>query len=232
MKPTEVARYLQRAALDRDFRALAKADPDASFEGYALSDDEKEILRRRDREMLRLLADAVREAEEPEDAPAGERPRVDPPLPVTGQLLPAVDLLLQLTAVPSRDDAGALRLTHVASLHAAPAPGAPLPPPPAEAPEGAPAPVHFRIRIAPHAAALPGGQVAVTYAPSIVAQGAEETASTATAETATGSPWGHRVNSEAARRAAEAIKAAAPAERYERLLDLIAALKGAEEGGS
>ncbi len=232
MKPTEVARYLRRAALDREFRALAKADPDASFEGYALSGTEKEILRRGDQEMLRLLADAVRDAVDTEETRTGERPVAEAPPPVTTHVLPPVDLLLQLVAVPSRDGAGTLRLTHVASLHAAPAPGTSLPPPPAEAPEGATAPVHFRIRIAPHAASLPDGRMAVTYAPSIVAEGAEETGSGGATGTATATPWGHRVESEAARSAADAVKKAAPAERYERLLDLIAALKGEGEGGS
>ena len=227
MSSSEVARYLQRAALDLEFNDLARTDPDASFEGYALSDLEKEILRRRDEEMIRLLAEASSGSGAPGRPADEERAAAGDPLPVAGQVLPSVDLILQLVAVPSRDDAGRLRLAHSASLHLAPAPGAPLPPP-GGAPEGAMPPLRFRITVAPHASAISGGQVALTYAATILAHGAEEGGvAPATPGNEPPPPCGRRVPPEAAIRAAEAVKAAAPGDRRARLLDLVAALTGA-----
>jgi len=225
MKPTEAARYLERAALDRGFRSLARADPEASFEGFALSEDEKAILRRQDEGMLGLLADVLRSRAPVEAARAPEPPEGIHPLPVTGRALPPVELILQVVPVPSRDEAGAIRLSHFASLHAAPFAGEPLPPPPPNAPEGAKPPVRFRIVVAPHAATLPDGGTVVTYVGNLVSMEAEAGAAAADAPHPA-SPWGHRVGSDAARRAARAVGEAAPADRYARLLDLVAALTG------
>jgi hypothetical protein len=228
MKPTEAARYLERAALDRAFRAVARTDPDASFEGFALSEEERAILRRQDEEMLGLLAEILRARAPAEVERAPEPPEMPHPLPVTGRALPPVELILQVVPVISRDEAGAIRLSHLASLYAAPPAGSPLPPPPSGAPEGARPPVLFRIVVAPHAATLPDGGTLVTYAGNLVSIEAETRAAGAAAARPS-SPWGHRVDSEGARRAARAVREAAPADRYARLLDLVAALTGEGE---
>jgi hypothetical protein len=233
-----LARYLTRAALDRGFRALAEADPDASFEGYDLTEADKEILRRRDHETARLLAEAsaaAAGASTPTSPPPVPRTAAADPPPVTGRPLPPADLILQVMAVPSRDEAGGLKLAHVVSLHPAPAPGEPPPPPPPEAPPDALGPVRFFLRLAPHATPLPEGGVVVTYAASLVPRGAEEaaaepardaSASPAAARRAVG---GRGAASPAALRAAGAVRGAAPADRAARLLELLAAL---EAGGT
>jgi hypothetical protein len=226
MKPTEVARYLQRAALDHEFRAMARTDPDASFQGFALSDAEKRILRRQDQEMMGLLARALGGGERAEGLTTRELPGAENPSSQALQALPPVDLLLQILAVPSGDDSAGLQLGHAASLHPAPAPGEPLPQPPAGAPAGAAAPVYFRIRLTPLAARRPDGQTAVTYGAAIEGHVPGETESAPATPPA--SAWGRLVDSDSARRAAEAVKASPPEERYERILELVATLEGRE----
>jgi hypothetical protein len=61
---------LVRAALDDAFRDALEREPDAAMAGYDLTDDERRVLRRRDRELLDLVAAATRAAARtPEAAP-------------------------------------------------------------------------------------------------------------------------------------------------------------------
>lgn len=220
-----VARYLARTALEPALRDLALRDTEASFAGFDLSDEEREVLRRRDHEMHRLIADVLRATQGastvPEEVPQGGQH----PLPVTGRSLPAIEMWLQIVPVPRADATGASRLAHEVTLLQAPATHASAAPSPGNAPPG----VRFRITVAPHATDAPGGST-LTYAatiaplPSTAPDGpAKDTAGTPPAST--DDAHAHHAD---ARRAAGAVLAAAPGDRYARLLDLIRVLETEE----
>ena len=99
MKPGSLADFLVRTVLDEAFRELARTNPQRAFEGFDLSEDEKEILCARDQRLLGLLGAAVaQENRSGEDRPAEiPSPRGAPTKPS----LPEVKLLLRLVPRPA-----------------------------------------------------------------------------------------------------------------------------------
>ncbi len=106
MANQDIGALLVRAALDDGFRDELERDPDAAMSGYALTDDEREILRRGDAALLQLVAAATRAAAgaaaptplpEPRPAPA---PGPPPALP-----FPELAFVVRLTptAIPRAD---------------------------------------------------------------------------------------------------------------------------------
>ena len=144
------------------------------------------------------------------------------PLPIRGETLPPADLAVRLIAIPAMDEAGALRLSYAASIHA---PGVEPPPPEGLPPEALP-PILLRLRLAPHASRLPDGPIHLTYAATLA--GPETSAAGPPPRPgASGGEADPSSGDETIRVAAEAVRSAAPADRFTRLLDLAGAVDAA-----
>ncbi len=247
--------FLVRAALDDAFRELALTDPQRAFEGYDLSDEERDILCSRDGRLLGLLGAAVAKAKTPIEQTAED----DPPETAESHFpsLPEVNLLLRLDPRVTHAPDSAPSVGYAASL--SPWPGEHERKPPdeegreqaAEQSNDAPPGVSWIIRITPTVVdsvtdALPCGSrlnkassvtagLKVAYHASIhpnPSQTSEEppSAERPTAASAT-SPWIHHVESAAAKAAAQAVRASDADGRYDKLLDLIDALQTGDERG-
>jgi hypothetical protein len=178
----ELRRFLVKAVLDDEFRRLARTSPNAAFEGFDLTEEEQDALRRRDQDVLALLGRALRGDAVPEPPPA------------------------------SAPDFSA--------------------PPAAQQPTSFPLPeITLALHVAPQALQLPDGRLQVTYAASVqplqeAPRGeTEPPPAAAAAPPSTGTEWGHGVDSPATRAAARSVKDAPPEERFDRLLDLVEALR-------
>ena len=236
MTRKSAANFLVRAVLDETFRDLALSNPQRAFEGFDLTEEEKEILRGRDHRVLGLLGDAVR-LQEPVAEPTLEKA---PPTPVAPTLpgLPEVKFLLRLIpqAVPSPGSDP--KVSYAASLHPWPADDEPKGGSNSAAPteNGAEAAeVRWLIRIAPEVVESRDTGLAVAYSASIhpVTAEVDETgpADRAAPPEAAGSPWNHHLDSPAARAAAKAVQSADPSQRYAKLLELVNALQtGGHDG--
>lgn len=197
MSDDALRRFLVRLVMDDGLRQTLRDDPEAAFDGSGLTAEQREVLVARDERMLALIAGTF---DAPREAP--------PPAPDPVQVEPSY-LMIRLVPQAWQDEAGQLQLAYQASVH----------PWPSETPPGA---VSFLMRVAPRAVHAGGGQVRLTYSASI--QPAPRGEAPPAAPPSEDSPWGHRVDDAAARAAAEAVKAAPPEERYDRLLDLISAI--------
>lgn len=216
--------FLVRTVLDDAFRELARTDPDAAFEAYDLSPADREVIRERGPAMLRLLGEALEAGDDavparptprapPAEAAPVQSPKGDPrgtpvglddevePLPE----LPDAELLLRLRPQTHVDDQGDRKILHAASLH-------PWPPT-----DGDPGAVAFHLRFTPTVGRGRDGRVQVAYAGSLqsVSPGAEPPPA---------EPWGHRTDTEAVREATRGVRDADPDDRYQRLLELAAAI--------
>ena len=132
MSDTSLEAYLVRVALDPEFRAVAIADPDRSFAGYELSDDEAASLRRRDNSVLELVGRVVRDQmgldslrptarPDPPSAPAPEPEpaRVAPP---AGVALPEIGVMIRLAPYAEGTAGVDLQVSYAASLLSIPHP--------------------------------------------------------------------------------------------------------------
>lgn len=97
MTPAPLAEFLIRAVLDDAFRELALSEPERAFEGYDLSEEEREILGARDGRLLGRLGGTVARGEA-----IGRPPVREPPTePVETALprLPEVQMSAATSAV-------------------------------------------------------------------------------------------------------------------------------------
>ena len=109
------ADFLIRTVLDEQFRELAVADPHRAFEGYDLSDREREILLARDGRLLGLLGQAMGQDEPSVEPPDGDVGAATSASPTPG--LPEVKLLLRLTPFVAQDPESGQKVSYEASLH-------------------------------------------------------------------------------------------------------------------
>ena len=139
MTTSAVARYLERAALDADFADLCRRSPDESFAGFDLDDDERDMLRRRDPDLLTLIGRVLTEsgvtarpaADEVtvgDDAAAAAGEQMQPPETVS---LPEIALVVRVQPQATRRGAG-WDVTYTAALQ----PVQTDAPPPAPQPAG------------------------------------------------------------------------------------------------
>ena len=173
--------YLERVALDYDFRALAGSDVASSYQGYEISLADQEVLAARDDRMLALLA-AVLGTGIGTGTGAGigtgaGTGGADAGVTSSGQPAPeptlasTVELLLQLTPMASQDEVGGLVLAHQATLHAMPVADEPLPEPAYADIPGGGVGVNFKLSIEAYAQPEQDGQTRLSYVPRIVGFG-------------------------------------------------------------
>jgi len=213
--------FLIRAVLDETFRDTATADPPRAFEGYDLNDEEREILQNQDERVLALLGQAVTRGEV-SVAPSEKRgssntKTASPPV------LPEVRLLLRLIPHVSQNSAPGSQLAYEASLHPWSGDLAP------DAADGKPPAIEWIIRITPAVRDAQEAGLSVSYSASIqpfaVGAGKSPALAPESSQARSSSPWNHYVASNAAKTAAQAVRASDASERYEKLLDLINALQ-------
>jgi len=208
--PADVSRLLSRIANDADFAALLTADPDTALAEYHLTAAEERRFREGGSEALALLTFQA-QGQEPPPARAPTSPQ--PPM-LSGQPLPQVAFLLEVTPTVQPGPDGAPQIAHTASLHTPDTPRSSL------------AGVVFQLRIAPLATPQPDGSMQVGYTAAIeplsVALDPEQHPDTAVPTR----PWDHDTDSPSAQQAAAAVHAAAPEDRLQAILDLVAAVTG------
>lgn len=130
--------YLERVVLDDNFRDLARRDPDASFEGFTLSEADRDVLRRQDEAVLGLLGRVL--AGPASHAPATEAP-IEPGLQrVT---LPEIGFLLRVTPTATVYPDGRLQVTCTA--HVQPVTLTPIPTTGVPSPAVSPTPWHHHV---------------------------------------------------------------------------------------
>jgi hypothetical protein len=227
-----IDQLLVRSALDADLQRRLRETPDEVFRDYDLSPEEQEILRKPDHRLLPLLGAAIAR-----QRPEAERARSEAsatPANVTLQAQALPDIALALTIVPcaryeNGEFAGFQYAAWVSPLPAGADP-ATLPPPAGAALPGAPSPpLYASINIAavqlPDAAGTPQAAMwaSLRQASNITAPPAAETAAKPHA-----SPFGSDFNAPAVRDAAAAVRAAAPEDRYGRIMSLLAVLRTGE----
>ena len=233
MTRKSAADFLVRAVLDEAFRDLALSNPERGFEGFDLTEEEKEILRSRDHRVLGLLGDAVRPQEAVAEAPVEKAPAT--PVEPTEPNLAEVKLLLRLIPQVTGSPGSEPKVSYAASLHSWPVGDEPEGGAEPTENGGATAEVRWLIRIAPEVLESLDSGLAVAYCASIhpVTAEVEETgpADRAAPAEAAGAPWNHHVDSPAVRAATKAVQAADPSQRYTKLLELVHALQtGGHDG--
>lgn len=220
-----VVQYLERTALDYRFRRLAQTDPQASFQGYELSSQERTALLQGGQSLAILLSRVINDSLDAAPLPQPESETgastVDPArIP---RLAARVELLLQLIPVPAFNEDGGLALTHLGALHPLPEPGEALPPKPPDTPETASTAVHFQIAVEAHAVTLANGQTSVGYVPKIMGYLPDIRTEDDTVEPATGNQphSGTQTGMDRFEQAAAAVRAADPEDIYLRLSELL-----------
>lgn len=182
--------------LDPSLRDRLRADPDAVFADYELTAHQREVLLRGDEEILGLMAEAVGARVEPPPRPAPPPPEAPPTVLPEGRL--------RVTLQPqSVGDQWVWAASIAPYLEAEPVP------------EGA---FSFLLRFVPSPVQRPDGTEAVRCTASVTPLGLPPE------PVELGSPWGHRTDTPEVRDAAEAVRAAPADQRYERILDLVAAV--------
>lgn len=189
--------FLVRVALDDVFRDLVRRAPDEAFSGYALDEAQRQTLRRPDASWLGLLGGAVREAAPEVHAPAPEVP--------PGPSLPEARLLLVLRPYAIPDTPGPA-IGWAATLQPWPS-------------EVDPTALSFVVRVTPQGVAV-GDSLSGSYTATIQPAPIAEAPETSVFADGGGAPPD-------VSRAAAAVLGAPPAQRYDRIRDLLAALGGA-----
>ncbi|MBL7223157.1 MAG: hypothetical protein ISS72_04830, partial [Candidatus Brocadiae bacterium] len=215
MRRESAADFLIRTVLDEQFRELAVADPHRAFEGYDLSEREREILLARDGRLLGLLGEAIGQDEAPAEPPHSDVGAATSASPTPS--LPEVKLLLRLTPFVAQDPQSGTKVSYEASLHPWPDDGDPKSgdarrgqktEPDGDCP---PTEIKWMVRVVPTIVGSQESGLVVSYSASIhpVAEDADDVRPSAEAPTPkpASSPWTHHVESSAARAAARAGRA-------------------------
>ena len=222
MSKPDITRLLIDSALEPELRRRLEDSPDAVFEDYDLTGEQRELLRHPDRRLLPVLGAALEQGAAGEQRAAIER-RVSPLQPeiqpiqiaVDSRMLP--DTQMALTVVPCVIGE---RISFAAWISPLPEGGDPsrLPLPVGSALPGTPlAPLYAVIHLS---AALSNDEDGAARVNMWASFGQNSNAVTA--------PQPAAPQSEAVRTAAEAVRAAAPEDRYEKLAALVRAIRGGD----
>lgn len=221
------ADFLIRTVLDEAFRELAMADPQRAFEGYDLSDEEREILSSRDDRLLGLLGRAVAQGQE--SVEHLETPRSSEAAAQSLPNLPEVKLVLRLAPHTPQPSEPASRAAYEASLHPW------LDEYADEESNDTPPRLAWIVRITPTVVDSRETGLTVAYSasihPFVVRTGHRDSSAQEPTQALASPPWNHHIESSAAKDAARAVRASDASERYEKLLDLIHALQTGDDRG-
>jgi hypothetical protein len=209
----EITRLLIDCALQPDLCRRLAETPDAVFEEYDLTAEQRELLRHPDSRLLPLLGAALgRREEPPTPRPASIQ------IPVESRMLP--DAQMALTVVPCLIGE---RISFAAWISPLPEGGDPsrLPPPAGSTLPGTPlTPLYAVIHLAAAQSSDATGNPRVSMWASF--------RQSSNAMTAPASACGVSTGQEAYRTEVEAVRAAAPEDRYQKLVALTRALRGGD----
>lgn len=206
MPPADVSRLLSRIANDEAFRSSLASDPDAALADYNLTPEEDRLFRTGGVEALSLLTWEARGAARPPSK--GTAPPTAPLL--AGRPLPHVELLLSLSPTLQPGPDGTPEIAHVAALHSPDEVGL--------------SGVLFRLRVAPLALPQPDGTTQVSYTAALDPLSADNDPAQQPDTSVPTAPWDHDTASPEVHAAAAAVHEAAPADRADAILALIAAV--------
>lgn len=202
-RPAPLARLLVDSALYPELRRRLAESPESVFEDYNLAAEERELLRHPDHRLLPLIGAAIQRSQSEPPAPRPIHIAVD------SRMLP--DVQMALTVVPCQIGE---RISFAAWISPLPEGADPsrLPPPPGSTLPGNPlTPLYAVI----HLTAAHGNDGSVSMWASFLQN--SNVVTTEPRPEASGSP-----------ELADAVRAAAPEERYDKLLDLLRAIRGGE----
>lgn len=225
MAKPDISRLLVDSALRPELlRRLAEA-PESVFEEYALSPEQRELLRQPDHRLLALLGAALQATGQPAAPIAPDAPA--PVAIVESKLLP--DTRLALTVVPCLVGDRIAFATWIAPLHEGGDPSR-IPPPPGSTLPGTPlAPLHAVIQITSALSKDAAGSPQVSMWASLrQSTNAPAPPPPETAGNPALSPFGSRLDSPEIQTAAAAARTAPAEQRYEKLVALLHALRGGE----
>lgn len=117
---SDLRAYLERVVLDEAFRDLARSDPDASFAGFALSEADRDVLRRQDEAVLGLLGRVLAPPGRRDAGPTEEGRRDAGPTesaaPIQRVALPEIGFLVRVQPVATMHPDGRLEVTCQATV--------------------------------------------------------------------------------------------------------------------
>jgi hypothetical protein len=228
-----IDRLLIDSALDADLLRKLQESPEEAFQGFALTEEEKDLLRRPDHRLLRLLGAAlaherISSAPVPQAATNAQQPHavVDAPA------LPDLSLVLTLVPCAQYENGRLHKVSYAVWVNPLPAGADPanVPPPQGAAFPGQPlTPLHAVIQVSPlamqDAVGLPliGLSAVFRQSTNISAPPPPESAGRPD-----GSPFGSALDSEQVKTAIAGVRSAPDGQRYDRLIDLLHALRGGE----
>jgi hypothetical protein len=229
-----ISQLLIASAMDADLCRLLLESPEETFQDFDLSEDEKELLRRPDQRMLHLFGVALAQQRELSSSDAQQVP-VASPQPhavVEARTLPGISLAL--TLVPCAQYADGQLSTFAYAVWVNPlAPGtdpAALPIPQGAALPGQPlTPLHAVIQVS--AVQLPdqdgkpqvGLSASLRQSSNVTAPPPPESAGNPGAP-----PFGSDIGSAEVQAAVAAVRNASGEDRYDRLIELMHALRGGD----
>jgi hypothetical protein len=241
----QLSRLLVRAAMEADFCRRLVERPEEVFQEFDLTEEQKELLRRPDHRLLRVLGEVLAEQSDPEPKERSQdRPQAGEaggsadggayPTSELAQVHTLPDMSLALTVVPCLrvDDAGSRRYSYAVwvSPLAEGADPASLPPPAGVVLPGEPmVPFHVVIQLSAMEIADSFGRPQVGLSASL--RQSSNIMGPAPPESAGipgTSPFASDLHSERVEAAVARVRNATREQRYDRLIDLIGALRGGE----
>jgi hypothetical protein len=228
-----IDQLLIASALDADLRRQLLESPEEAFRGFDLTEEEKDLLRRPDHRLLRLLGTALAH-ERPSSAPAPPAAAAaqQPHAVVEAPTLPDVSLLLTLVPCAQYENGRLRKISYAVWVNPLP-PGADpasMPPPQGAVFPGQPlTPLHAVIQVSPlhmqdaDGHPLIGLSAAFRQSSNVTAPPPSESAGRPY-----GSLFGNDLRSEDVRTAVTAVRNAPTGQKYDRLIDLLHALRGGE----
>jgi hypothetical protein len=218
-----ITRLLVDSALDAELRRRLAETPDDVFEEYELTVEERELLRNPDHRLLPLLGAALARREEAEAAPQPEEIQVS----AGSHLLP--DSQMALTVVPCVVGGRIAFAAWIAPMHEGADPSR-LPPPAGATLPGQPlTPLYAVIQLTAAQSKDAAGNAQVSMWASF--RQSSNAVAAAPAETAGNperAPFGSAMESADVRAAVAAVRSAAPADRYDKLVALTRTLRGGD----
>jgi hypothetical protein len=229
----DVYQLLIASALDADLRRRLLESPEEAFQAFDLTEEEKDLLRRPDHRLLRLLGAALEhQAESSNRRPEASAALPQPHAVVQARTLPDISLVLTLVPCAQYENGQLNTFAYAVWVNPLPDgtdPGS-LPPPQGAVFPGQPlAPLHAVMQVCAvqmqDADGHPqvGLSAGLRQSSNITAAPPPESAGKLGV-----SPFGSDLHSGAVRAAVAAVRSAPGDQRYGRLIDLIHALRGGE----
>jgi hypothetical protein len=229
-----VSQLLIASAMDADLRRRLLESPDETFQGFDLTEEEKDLLRHPDQRLLRLFGAALAERQKSSEPSPSHTPEAaqQPLTVIQARTLPSISLAVTLVPCAQYENEHLKQFAYALWVNplAEGADPASLPPPPGATLPGQPlTPLHAVIQVS--AVQLPDrdGKPHVELTASL-RQSSNVTAppppeSAGMPETG---PFGSDLRSVEVIAAVAAVHDASGEDRYDRLIDLIHVLKGGE----